>query len=166
MKDVLYYENNEFNEITLKNEFIKIKKSDEEVDYHFDKIDFTKSFNTNVVNDYVEINFYIDNQEVLFMVKKSNFLKFKEILNQIKSEYMNTDFTLNNRENFTYNPSEDDNPNPVFAIVGFFLPLVGFIIWAVLVNTKPKTAKTAGIGGIIGFIVNIILWFYLWWYVF
>ena len=161
MKDVLYNEKNDFNEVIIKEDFIRLKKDNDIKDYYFHKIDLSNSFKTKVDDKFVEINLIDDNNEVLFMIKKSNFLKFKEVLNPIKKSYLNQDFSLNddsNDEN-NYNPREDDDASPIYAIVGFFIPLIGFIIWCMLVNTKPKTAKMAGIASIIGFVSALIVYF-------
>ncbi len=44
-----------------------------------------------------------------------------------------------------------------WAVLGFFLPLVGLILYLVWRNTKPQSAKKAGIGALVGFVVNIVL---------
>ncbi len=44
-----------------------------------------------------------------------------------------------------------------WGILGFFFPIVGWILYFVWRNTKPQTARVAGIGGIIGFALNIII---------
>ena len=43
------------------------------------------------------------------------------------------------------------------AILGFFIPIVGWILYFSWKNTKPGDAKMAGIGGTVGFILNLIL---------
>lgn len=160
MSDVLFEEKNDFNEIIVKQDFIKITKSNDTKVYYFSKIDYSRSFKTNLNDNYVEVNIYVDNQDVISMIRKENFLKFKEIITPIKRSYENTDFTINEQHEL-YNPREDDNPSPIYAIVGFFIPICGFIMWCILVNTKPKTAKMAGIACIIGFIINFIIFIYI-----
>ncbi len=44
-----------------------------------------------------------------------------------------------------------------WGVLGFFFPIVGWILYFVWKNTKPQTAKVAGIGGLIGFALNIVL---------
>ena len=44
-----------------------------------------------------------------------------------------------------------------WAILGFFIPIVGWILYFSWKNTKPGDAKMAGIGGTVGFILNLIL---------
>ncbi len=43
-----------------------------------------------------------------------------------------------------------------WGFLGFFVPLAGFILWAVLNDTQPKNAKKAGIGAIIGVIASVV----------
>ena len=44
-----------------------------------------------------------------------------------------------------------------WGILGFFLPLVGLILWLVWKRKKPRSARASGIGALIGFIVSLIL---------
>ena len=55
---------------------------------------------------------------------------------------------------------ENDNKNKGnfgWAVLGFFFPLVGFILFLVWNNTKKEDAKYAGIGALVGFIVPRLL---------
>lgn len=54
-------------------------------------------------------------------------------------------------------PVVTDSGSFGWAVLGFFLPLVGLILFLVWRQTKPKCAKMAGIGAIVGFVFNIIL---------
>lgn len=47
-----------------------------------------------------------------------------------------------------------DAPNTGLAVLGFLIPLVGLILWAVWNNTTPLKAKSAGKGALIGVIVH------------
>ena len=49
-----------------------------------------------------------------------------------------------------------DAPNLGFAILGFFIPLVGLIMYLMWHGTKPKQAASAGKGALIGFVVSIV----------
>lgn len=51
----------------------------------------------------------------------------------------------------------EDNSNLGFAILGFFIPIVGLIIFLIYEEKKPKRAKSAGKGALIGFITKIVL---------
>lgn len=44
-----------------------------------------------------------------------------------------------------------------FAILGFFIPIVGLILFLIYEGKKPKQAKSAGKGALIGFITKIVL---------
>ena len=45
----------------------------------------------------------------------------------------------------------------VWALLGFFVPIAGLILFLVWKNDKPKTAKSAGKGALINVIFNVIL---------
>ncbi|MEE1295276.1 MAG: hypothetical protein UHD09_00115 [Bifidobacterium sp.] len=53
------------------------------------------------------------------------------------------------------------NPNDSgsfgWAVLGFLIPLVGLILFLVWHRTKPKCAKMAGIGALVGFCLNLVL---------
>ncbi len=77
-----------------------------------------------------------------------------------------TEKTSDNHSYYYYNNTQVTNPTvPVqqngiqfgWVVLGFFIPIVGWILWYFWNDTKPETAKAAGIAGIIGFILNIIL---------
>lgn len=47
--------------------------------------------------------------------------------------------------------------NIAWGILGFFIPIVGWILYFVWKNSKPADAKVAGMGGIIGFCFNVVV---------
>lgn len=49
-----------------------------------------------------------------------------------------------------------DAPSIGAAVLGFFIPIVGLILWLTNKDTKPLMAKSAGKGALIGFIVTMI----------
>ena len=51
----------------------------------------------------------------------------------------------------------EDRSSFGFALLGFFVPLAGLIFFLIYESKKPKRAKSAGIGALIGFITEIIL---------
>lgn len=51
----------------------------------------------------------------------------------------------------------EDNSNFGFAILGFFIPIVGLILFLIYEEKKPKRAKSAIKGALIGFITEIVL---------
>lgn len=52
--------------------------------------------------------------------------------------------------------NEADAPNTGFAVLGFFIPIVGLILYLMNKDTYPKKAKSAGKGALIGFAVSLI----------
>lgn len=52
--------------------------------------------------------------------------------------------------------SGQDTGNIGWGVLGFFIPLVGLILYLIWKDEKPKTAKVAGKGALIGFIVSIV----------
>lgn len=53
--------------------------------------------------------------------------------------------------------ASEDSLSLGFAILGFFIPIVGLIIFLIYEGKKPKRAKSAGKGALIGFITEIVL---------
>lgn len=55
---------------------------------------------------------------------------------------------------------QQQNPNDSgsigWGILGFFIPIVGLILFIVWFNSKPNNAKVSGIGALIGFILGIL----------
>lgn len=52
-------------------------------------------------------------------------------------------------------PAADDAPSAGFGVLGFFLPLIGFILWLIWKDSSPLKAKSCGKGALIGVIVSI-----------
>lgn len=66
----------------------------------------------------------------------------------------NCGMRFDNRQNFN---DIDDSSSVGFAILGFFIPLVGLILFLVYESKRPKRAKSAGKGALIGFITKIVI---------
>ncbi|MBO0466089.1 zinc-ribbon domain-containing protein [Enterococcus plantarum] len=45
-----------------------------------------------------------------------------------------------------------------WGILGFFVPVVGLILYLIWLETKPKIAKTAGLGALCGVSTIILFW--------
>lgn len=58
---------------------------------------------------------------------------------------------------FDNNNGTDDHLSLEFAIFGFFIPIVGLILFLIYEEKKPKRAKSAIKGALIGFITEIVL---------
>lgn len=73
----------------------------------------------------------------------------------------NTSLFCNNcgaRLDDTSKPSaREDNSSFGFAVLGFFIPIIGLVLFLIYEGTKPKRAKSAGTGALIGFICKIVL---------
>jgi Na+/proline symporter len=55
------------------------------------------------------------------------------------------------------NVNTSDRPSGGFAVLGFFIPLVGLILYLVWKKDTPLKAKSCGKGALIGFIVGIVV---------
>lgn len=67
-------------------------------------------------------------------------------------------YCINCGTRFDNNNNEtDDHSSFGFAILGFFIPIVGLILFLIYEGKKPKRAKSAGKGALIGFITKIVL---------
>jgi len=54
------------------------------------------------------------------------------------------------------NPSDADNGGVLWGLLGCCIPIVGLILFLVWKDSKPKTAKAAGIGALVSVIVTVI----------
>lgn len=50
----------------------------------------------------------------------------------------------------------DDSGSIGWAILGFFFPLVGFILWLVWIKEKPMCSRMSGLGALACFILTIV----------
>ena len=53
-------------------------------------------------------------------------------------------------------PASNDAPSTGCAVLGFFIPIVGLILYLINKDTAPQKARSAGRGALIGFIVGIV----------
>ena len=51
----------------------------------------------------------------------------------------------------------EDNGSIWWGVLGCCFPIVGLILYIVWKDTKPKSGKKAGIGGLIGFTIGTVL---------
>jgi hypothetical protein len=54
-------------------------------------------------------------------------------------------------------PAPSDAPSMGYAVLGFFIPLAGLILYLVWKDQYPLRAKSAGKGALIGFIADLVL---------
>ncbi len=64
---------------------------------------------------------------------------------------------IKNNQNNNLTNTVNDSGSFLWAILAFFLPIVGLILCIMWNQEKPKTAKKLVIGTIVGFIFDIIL---------
>ena len=64
----------------------------------------------------------------------------------------------NNMNNDNSGTVPVDAPSKGFAILGFFIPIIGLILYLVYEHKQPKRAKSAGKGALIGFITKIVVY--------
>lgn len=64
----------------------------------------------------------------------------------------------NNMNNDNGGTVSADAPSKGFAILGFFIPIIGLILYLVYERKQPKRAKSAGKGALIGFITKIVVY--------
>lgn len=55
------------------------------------------------------------------------------------------------------NTRPDDAPNAGFAVLGFFFPIIGLILFLVWRESMPLRSKSCGKGALIGVIVEVAL---------
>lgn len=57
--------------------------------------------------------------------------------------------------------SIEDKDNIGWGVLGFFIPLIGLILYLVWRDSKPKAAKIAGKGALIGFVLGIVAYIFM-----
>jgi hypothetical protein len=55
------------------------------------------------------------------------------------------------------NMEETQKGSNWWSVLGFFIPLVGLILFLVWKTTNPKSAKAAGIGALVSVVVNLLI---------
>ena len=75
-----------------------------------------------------------------------------KIIDDSATYYINCGTKFDNNINET-----DDRSSFGVAILGFFIPIVGLILFLIYEGKKPKRAKSAGKGALIGFITKVVL---------
>jgi len=77
----------------------------------------------------------------------------------ISNDSIQNSVNINSNDQFSQfnNTGNVEKVNIWFAILSFFIPLVGLIIFLVKKKKEPKTAKVSGICALISFIINSIL---------
>lgn len=82
---------------------------------------------------------------------------------QISDEVFHIRMTeLKKKRNEVVNPGPPPNPNDTgsfgFAVLGFFVPLVGLILYLVWKQERPRDAHQAGVGALTGVVTGVVFW--------
>lgn len=77
--------------------------------------------------------------------------------NNIESNAYSYNLNQNNYQSNTSNQVQEEKANVWLAILSWFIPLAGLIIFLVKKDKQPKTAKVSGICALISFILNIVI---------
>ena len=51
---------------------------------------------------------------------------------------------------------QEETSTALYAVLGFFIPIVGLILYLIWKDERPRASASAGKGALIGFIVGII----------
>ena len=70
----------------------------------------------------------------------------------------NTPYGNDPQQDYGAQQQSNDSGSFGWAVLGFFIPLVGLILWLVWKDTKPKSAKMAGIGALVGVGISLLWW--------
>lgn len=58
--------------------------------------------------------------------------------------------------NMNYNNAPEDKGGILWGLLGCCIPIVGLILFIVWKQTKPNSAKAAGIGALVSVIISIV----------
>jgi hypothetical protein len=82
--------------------------------------------------------------------------------NQNQQPNYNSSPSYNYQSPQTYQTYSEDSGSIGWGILGLLIPLVGFILYFVWKNTKPRSAKMAGYGAAIGFVLSFAVRMIFW----
>lgn len=69
----------------------------------------------------------------------------------------NLEFVSNNNVNISSVPVMEEKANIGLAVLSFFVPIAGLILFLVKRREEPKTAKACGISALVSFIISILV---------
>lgn len=69
-------------------------------------------------------------------------------------------YQYQNQNPYNSQPPVTDSGSIGWGVLGFCIPIVGLILFLVWKDQKPRTAKVAGIGALVGVIIGV-LWYVL-----
>lgn len=56
------------------------------------------------------------------------------------------------------NENANDNGGFLWGLLGFCIPIVGLILFLIWKDSKPKTAKAAGIGALVSVVISVVFY--------
>lgn len=65
-------------------------------------------------------------------------------------------YNTQNYNNPPQNNKSEDSGSAGWGVLGFFIPIVGFILWLVWKDDKPKCSKAAGIGCLVSICMSVV----------
>ena len=103
-------------------------------------------------NNYTNYNAY-NNQPVKYCTRCGNQCDQKAVI-CVRCGYQFSDM---------YNPmpNANDKPSGILKVLCFFFPILGLILYLVNMNNKPVSAKAYGKSALIGFILGIALYIFI-----
>jgi len=54
-------------------------------------------------------------------------------------------------------PAVTDDGNFLWAVLGFFVPIAGLILWALWMSDRPRDARMAGMGALVSLIFGVVI---------
>lgn len=91
---------------------------------------------------------------------------------EVKEEKINTEEKIKDEKKeeapktTTNNAPSNEESTIGWGILGFFIPLVGIILFFVWLNDKPKASKSAGLGALIRIVFTILIIIFIFVYFF
>lgn len=93
-------------------------------------------------------------KEILFAMDESN--KVNSHTDRPLNNYAEATQTTQQGPQITQGNQDQDTGSMGWGVLGFFLPLVGLILFLVWQSERPNDAKMAGKGALIGVIVSVM----------
>ncbi len=73
-----------------------------------------------------------------------------------QNRHGNTQATYQKTKNY-----EDEGNTFGWAVVGFFIPLLGLILFLLWQKERPLSAKSAGTGALVSVVISVIFWMFI-----
>ena len=57
----------------------------------------------------------------------------------------------------TLRKNDNDDGSFIWAVIGFLLPIIGILLFAIWHSDRPKSAKMAGMGALVSILASVII---------